>query len=153
MKEAKQKKEAKQVKGEKQKKIYCYNYDCEHNEPAKKAVEFKPNQFYTPIGKKEPCEGICSKDFCGFSSQDISGSSIKYKLALCSKGTLENCERKDCVQNKDGICDRKEIWVQNVDVHATTIIASEHWSCWNRSDKGPSGHVDWSRFAKQKDLF
>ena len=146
-------KEAKQMKGKKQIKIYCYNYNCEHNKPAMKAVEFKPNQFYTLIGKKEPCEGICSKDFCGFSSQDITGSSIKYKLAICSRGTLKNCERKDCLQNKEGFCDRKEIWVQNVDVHADNTTTSDHWSCYNRSDKGPSGHMDWSRLGKQKDMF
>jgi len=153
MKEVKQIKKAKQVKGEKQMKIYCYNYDCKHNEPAKKAVEFKPNQFYASIGKNDLCKGICSKTFCGFSSQDISGSSIKYKLAICSQGTLEDCERKDCVQNKDGVCGRKEIWVKNTEIRADKVTAPAFWSCYNRSDKGPSGHVDWSRFAKQKEMF
>jgi len=136
-------------------KIYCYNYDCEHNESAKKAIEFKPNQSYNQIGEKEFCKGICSKDFCGFSSQEIIGSSIKYKLAICSKGSLDMCERKDCIQNKDGVCGRKEIWVQNVDVHSTNYsfeTPSEFWSCYNRSDKGFSGHMDWSRLGKQKEM-
>tara|TARA_R100000750_G_C2270557_1_gene67257 strand:+ start:54 stop:467 length:414 start_codon:yes stop_codon:yes gene_type:complete len=136
-------------------KIFCYNYDCEHNERLKKSTEFKYTKFWKSIAKKERCKGACSKEFCGFSSQDILGSSIKYKLALCSQGTIETCERKDCLQNKEGTCDRKEILIEKEDVHTASPIEVPIMGFWGCSclATGVTGHMDWSRFAKQKDMF
>lgn len=135
-------------------KIYCRNYDCEHIKLLDKPEKFKISKFYSPLIKDSNlCKGICTKEFCGFSSQNIIGSSVKYKLAVCALGTLKTCDREDCLKNKEGVCIRKDIMVDKIDIHSTEPIEKEYWICKCRSDKAISGHVDWSRFAKKKDMF
>ena len=128
-------------------KIYCRNYECEFIEFLDEPVKPERSKFYTPLVEPELCKGICSKKFCGFIYQNIVDLTLKHKLAVCSQGEVETCERKDCTWVNNGACVRESILVEKVNRSVPL------WRCSNRSDLAITGHMDWSRLGRQKDMF
>ncbi len=129
--------------------VFCRNLKCEHIQVLSDPVKLKQRKNFSPLFKNEDdfCMSKCKKDFCGFDDFKEKERDIIYKYAVCNKGKTSYCNQS-CIWNVDGKCSREEILVDKKMFKGKTI-----WVCRNQSDKGISGHLDWSRFGKQKDLF
>jgi len=130
--------------------IYCCNYECEHNEKLNKPINFEFNLGYRSMWNNEnPCEGKCTKNFCGFTYAELKGNSAKHKASICSLGSIEKCEAENCLWNNKGKCTRKELLVDKMMINVGSDT-EDIWVCKCRSDKKISGHMDWSRLADKK---
>lgn len=123
--------------------IYCKNKKCPNFLKFDEPLEFSFGKHYKPFWEKDLlCPGMC-KAFCGFSLEEIANREVRIKLALCLKGNLGYCLAK-CLWNNDGNCTRESILVDK---------NHGHWVCKCQSDSSISGHIDWSKFGKKKDMF
>lgn len=127
--------------------IYCNNLRCEFNKALDMPINFKYQKYSNPIGNEDnKCFGRCTNTSYGFKRSIIEDAKTKHKLAVCTMGK-STCDN-ECLFNHHNICDRKEIFVDKI-----SIGNRDCYVCKCRSDKKISGHVDFSRFGKRKDMF
>lgn len=128
-------------------KIFCRNYSCKYIRFLETPIRFSYRKYYIPLGEDDGyCIGECQKEFPGFNLSIIETPQVKHKLAECALGELANCST-DCLWCQNGKCTKDEIIVDKI-----KIRDNEYWVCKCRSDINISGHIDFSRFGRRKDM-
>jgi hypothetical protein len=134
--------------------VFCKNYNCPYIEMLETPIRFSfRKNHYIPLEEDGYCMGRCKKNFPGFAWITQSTNQVMHKMAVCPYASpipvdVTNTCKAECLWNKNGECTRGEILVDKEVVGDKTF-----WVCRCHSDIAISGHMDWSRFGKKKDLF
>ena len=126
-------------------KIYCRNYSCSENKRLESPVSVNIRRFYEPVVKEDNLYfGECQSKILSLVSTGISGTKVKYSVALCVSTKDKDvetfiCSREDCIYNSSKRCQRDKIIVDRLVVE--NMI---YWVCKNFSQNRISGHKDWS---------
>ena len=118
-------------------KVYCTNNECRHYRVLDVPIHFTYSKYAHPLSN-DLVRGYCSIT-PKISRIIYSTKDITLPQSVCSQ-CEGGCGNFECLHNNEGACSRDEILIDKG-------LISKNIICKCFSNRGISGHQDWSRFA------